>query len=381
MARTASSAARPRRKGSAGGGGDLTVFFATNRNPVGDPVRPDGFGTALNGDGAELRFGAARFAGLAASWSHDVPTGRHALGVFAEDPGAGVLGSTELSARLQRLLGGQGEAATHDLLLYVHGFQTGFAEALALTARIAVNLEAIRRAMPEEERPRPLVPTVFTWPSDGVLGTRAYWSDVKDAERSGEALRRAVNLLVDVLAEVAAARPLGAAPRLVLMVQSLGHAVLASALSALDFPGGIDVVLSTGADIEADAFGREGGLRRLPELVPRTVVYHCERDGALQLSQKLRSNPVRFRFAGFRLGQRGPLRDPGVATVEAVDVGAVVIGTGDDTHHFYGRRNRTVQADMLRVLAGIPPSLIAGRSPAGAGRFVLGHGGYVSPAA
>lgn len=380
MARTASSAAGPRRKAGGGGGGPI-VFFATNRDPLGDPVRPDDFGTRLNGDGAELRFGAARFAGLAQGWSRDTPTGRHALDVFAEDPGAGVLGSTELSARLRRLLGEQGEAATHDLLLYVHGFQTTFAEALALTARIGLNLEAIRRALPDAERPRPLVPMVFTWPSDGVLSTSAYWSDVQDAERSGDALRRTVRLLVDLLAEVAAQRPLGAAPRLIVMVQSLGHAVLASALSAADFPGGIDVVLSTGADIEADAFDRNGGLRRLPELVPRTVVYHCERDGALQLSQKLRSRIVPFRLAGFRLGQRGPLRDLRAANVEAVDVGGVLAGIGDPSYHFYGRLSRTVQADMLRVLAGIPPGLIAGRSPAGTGRFVLGHGGSVAPVA
>lgn len=370
MARTAATAARRRQPVGAKGGADLTVFFATNRNPVGDPVRPDGFDTALNGDGAELRFGQATFAGAESGQFLPKPPVRSALEPFPEDRAGGLLGSTVLFDRLRALLLSDSGPA-RDLFLYVHGFETTFDEALALTAQIAGNLTAVREGLAETERPPPVVPLVFTWPSDGERSPRAYWSDVDDAERSGHALRRTLQFVSGFLAGLAEA---AARPRLVLAVQSLGHAVLAAALASNDFPAGIDVLLSTGADIEADAFEPHGRFRRLPELVPRTVVYHCVRDGALQLSQTVRAARNGLPSGRLRLGQIGPRHDLPVVTVEAVDVDAVVVGTGDDLFHFYGRLNRTVQADMLRVLAGLPSHAIPGRQQIGPRRYALTHG-------
>ncbi|MDW8444809.1 MAG: alpha/beta hydrolase [Acetobacteraceae bacterium] len=371
MARTAATEARRRQAVGAEGGADLTVFFATNRNPVGDPVRPDGFGTALNGDGAELRFGQATFAGAASGQFRAQATrsfrSRNRSPRIAR---SGELGSTVLFDRLRALLLSESGPA-RDLLLYVHGFETTFDDALALTAQIAGNLTAVREGFAETERPPPVVPLVFTWPSDGERSPRAYWSDVDDAERSGHALRRTLQFVSGFLAGLAEA---AARPRLVLAVQSLGHAVLAAALASDDFPAGIDVLLSTGADIEADAFEPHGRFRRLPELVPRTVVYHCVRDGALQLSQTVRAAWNGLPSGRLRLGQIGPRHDLPVVTVEAVDVDAVVVGTGDDLFHFYGRLNRTVQADMLRVLAGLPSHAIPGRQQIGPRRYALTHG-------
>jgi esterase/lipase superfamily enzyme len=159
--------------------------------------------------------------------------------------------------------------------------------------------------------------------------------------------------------------------RLVLMVQSMGHLVLSSAIRDDRFPAVIDLAVSTGGDIEADAFERADRYARLPDLVGRSVIYHSEKDGPLQISQKLRAARLGFGHAGPRLGQTGPVRALPHATVETVDVSEVLAGANDDLYHFYGRLNPNVQADILRVLAGIPAHAVPRRRSLGDRRYAL----------
>ena len=246
-------------------------------------------------------------------------------------------------------------------------------EALAFTAQIAINLASVRLGLPAAERPRPLIPVAFTWPSDGVLNERAYWDDVDDAERSGPALRRTMQFLAEFLARPFSAPSVGSGPpmRLVLMVQSMGHLVLSAAVRDERFPAGIDLVVSTGGDIEADAFERADRYARLPDLVGRSVIYHSGKDGPLQISQKLRAARLGLGHAGPRLGQTGPVRALQPEAVDTVDVTEVLPGANDDLFHYYGRLNPNVQADILRVLAGAPAHAIARRTPLGDRRYAL----------
>lgn len=352
---------------------DVTVLFATNREPLGDARQPTGFGTRPNNDGAELRFGACTYAGAMRNRREVKPPSNPSLTPFAEDRAHGVLGSTTLFDRIRAIGFDSQQRATHDLLVYVHGYQTTFDEALAFTAQTAINLASVRLGLPTEQQPRPLIPLAFTWPSDGVLSVRAYWDDVDDAERSGPALRRMMQFLAGFLAQpfgmlsVAGGLPM----RLVLMVQSMGHLVLSAAVRDERFPAAIDLAVSTGGDIEADAFERADRYARLPELVGRSVIYHTGKDGPLQISQKLRAARLGFNHAGPRLGQTGPVRALAHATVETVDVSEVLAGANDDLFHYYGRLNPNVQADILRVLAGVPAHAVPRRTPLGDRRYAL----------
>jgi esterase/lipase superfamily enzyme len=352
---------------------DVTVLFATNREPLGDPRQPSGFGTRPNNDGAELRFGACIFAGAMRVRREVKPPSNPSLTPFPEDRARNVLGSAALFERVRAMGFDDQHRATHDLLVYVHGFETTFDEALAVTAQTVINMASVRLGLPADQRPRPLIPVVFTWPSDGERSVRAYWDDVDDAERSGPALRRAMQFLAGFLAAPFGTPPVASGPpmRLVLMVQSMGHLVLSSAIRDDRFPAVIDLAVSTGGDIEADAFERADRYARLPDLVGRSVIYHSEKDGPLQISQKLRAARLGFGHAGPRLGQTGPVRALPHATVETVDVSEVLAGANDDLYHFYGRLNPNVQADILRVLAGIPAHAVPHRRSLGDRRYAL----------
>ena len=174
--------------------------------------------------------------------------------------------------------------------VYVHGFQTSFDDALAVTAQVAHNL-TVQAALQDDLRLLPLVPIAFTWPSDGVL--KAYWSDAEDAAMSGVGLSRFIARSSAFVADRARAAALrhakakrpGPPPRPVrihLMVQSMGHQVLAAALAwrqKAETPAGwlLDTVLSTAADIEKSAFAEGGTLR--PLLDPRPPCRRLQQRG------------------------------------------------------------------------------------------------------
>ncbi|WP_291295217.1 alpha/beta hydrolase [Elioraea sp.] len=367
--------------------GDLSIHFCTNRNPTGPAKAPTGFGEGFGPQGPkELRYGSASFTGFAAGIpALDRPT-RVSLAVYREelaDPDHLALGSTALLSSIEdRLLDKAGNARA-DILVYVHGYQTSFDEALAVTAQVAHNI-AVQAAIADDARLLPLVPIAFTWPSDGALTAKAYWSDAGDAAMSGVGLHRFLARFSAFVADRARAAALrhakakrpGPPPRPVrihLVVQSLGHQVLAAALAAMR-PGYVqagsqagwllDTVLSTGADIEKNAFAKGGALRPLLALARHVVVYSSETDGALKASEAVR-------FAGLRLGRAGPddpLPGPALSTV---DVGAVITGEGDMAGHFYGRLSPLVQRDMVRVMAGSAPEAIANRRPIGLRRYRL----------
>jgi len=280
----------------------ITVHFATNRNPEGQPVR--GFGPRFNPvHPHELRFGeiaidagrgALPAAGtdLADRLSARIDDGHARLTVYPEDLEASppVLGSTTLFGRIKPHMD-----KGADVLVYIHGFNVSFAEAAGSAAALQHRL---RKAG------RDILVVMFTWPSDGKsVPFISYKNDRDDAAASGLAFSRAFQKLHAFVAAMPRTEYCGCAIHL--LCHSMGNFVLENTLWHLrkNVPGRLprifgELVLAS-ADVDDDAFETENKFGRLTELARRINVYFNRGDEALAISDATKGNPD-------RLGEGGP---------------------------------------------------------------------------
>ena len=115
-------------------------------------------------------------------------------------------------------------------------------------------------------------------------------------------------------------------------------------------------VLLMAADEDHDSFEHAHKYERLGEIADRVTVYCNSGDCVLSISALTKGNPPRLGF----MGPKSYMNVPGnVSFVHCHDT--VVDDGGDITGHYYYRRNERVRADMLSVLAGLPPGQVPGR--------------------
>jgi len=141
---------------------NVRVHFATNRNFLrNDALRV--FGKSFNPDGvAALRFGYADFGDGARPTAIEVYPDKASQGDDA------VLGS-DLFLRELHVVMAQGSI---DTLIFVHGFNVSFIEALKAGAELSRQIRV---------EGRPLNVVVFSWPSDGALvPNMSYYCDRED---------------------------------------------------------------------------------------------------------------------------------------------------------------------------------------------------------
>lgn len=242
-------------------------------------------------------------------------------------------------------------------LLFVHGFNHGFRDALTRAADLAAWLEG-------GEAKLRVAPLVFTWPSDGVQSIAAYKADRRDA--ASAALGFAVLLrAVSALRLKAERRPVLLAHSMGVFATRCGVQKVAPVLDALRLPlfrAGLLMAGDDGADVFAaspSASESAGGLRPLSALCGRVSVFFHRQDGVVRFV----SGAIN---GGRRLGADGPrpLADL-PANVSAQDVSAIVtmpapweadtvpIGatTPDWIAHQYHRNHPEVRRMMLTILA------------------------------
>jgi esterase/lipase superfamily enzyme len=322
------------------------VYFATNRDP--DRKRdPRTFGGRFNPESFDsLRFGYATVVGK------KVRSVTVASETLSTDPGRVRLGSREIFAELMRSMQ-QGV----DTLVFVHGYNVSFEEALTSAAAIQTTLRTGRG----------LNVVVFTWPSDGsMLPFLAYKRDRSDAAASGPAFARALLKLEEFLMAVRRGAECGA--RLHLLCHSMGNYVLRHGIQeARRHAGGLprlfDTILLMAADEDHDAFEHDHKLAPLPDMGASAHVYFNSGDTALVISDRTKANPARL---GSR-GPRCPLSVPGNVTL--VDASEVVGGL---VEHSYFLDSPVVVRDVRAVLSGTASDQIAGRRYVAAqNRFVL----------
>jgi esterase/lipase superfamily enzyme len=306
------------------------IRFATNRDPQGQPIQ--GFGTRFNpAHPLELRFGEVRLdtgsaqlpragTSLADVLAKQLEGGRGELEVYGEDLESDppVLGSQRLFEELQQSMG-----AKRNALVYIHGFNVTFLEAVGSAMSLQKKLE---------ERKTPTDVVLFSWPSDGSSTPWiAYHSDRDDAASSGLAFSRAFQKLNGFLSDLAREDWCGGSIHL--LCHSMGNFVLENTLWHLrkNLPGRLPRVFSeillASADVDNDALEEESKLGRLPEIARRISVYYNSGDEALVISDRTKGNPD-------RLGQRGP-KHPMDAPAGVVNVDCSEIVGGLIEHSYY----------------------------------------------
>ena len=324
------------------------IYFVTNRKPN-RKVKPTNFGKDFSDDGvANLRYGYAEVSGSKLN-KYKLSVADELLVLDKERQrvdSSAVFGSHFIMESVRNEMTNN----KCDTLVYIHGYNVTFKEALTASARLAANMRS-------HDGGNGVNVVLFSWPSDGsAMPYLAYASDRQDAAPSGPAFARAFLKMADFLR--------GSTPdeecqqKIHLLAHSMGNYVLRHAVQEIRSnyagrpPRVFDQVFMMAADEDDDTFEHDYKLALLPRLGRRVNVYFNHGDVALQISDKTKGNPDRLGTDGPRLPQQVP------AKVTQVDCTPVVSGT---VEHSYYLDSQRVVADMLLVLAGIPSDEISGR--------------------
>lgn len=333
-----------------------TIYFGTNRDPL-PADNPTDFGSNFSPDGlANLRFGRAEVTGDQFS---QVEIQVAPENLFSDPP---VLGSETIFQEVRREM----QQHAEDTLIFIHGFNTSFKDALRQVAQIHQVLTAEDPLNPGE--PLRLNMCLFSWPSDGAFlftnpdsrSKVAYRNDRLDAAASGPAFARGFLKVVDFINSIN--QDQRCVQRLHLMTHSMGAYVLRFAVQEIRgfmedrrIPRVFDQILIMAADEDDDTFDFDHKLRLLPRTTRHASVYFNRDDLALWASDSLKGNPA-------RLGTDGPLQPLQLPrNVYPIDCTRVVPRSADATEHSYHVNVERVIIDMRQVLRDRPADAIPGR--------------------
>ena len=309
------------------------IYFATNRNPN-DVRKPTNFGKSFSEQGlTDLRFGMA-----------DIADGKITIKTETEEEHR--LGSQTLFENLKSLM----EEKKRDTLVFIHGFNNSFEEALNMAAKLHDNFAS---------RGQEMQVVVFTWPSDGQgFPPKKYANDRHDAKASGFAFARGLMKLLDFFQS---GKPCG--QRMHLMAHSMGNYVLRHTVQELvKMTGGrpprlFDTVFHMAADEDDDAYESKFKYIPLLDMTRAVYIYFNKYDKALIGSDLTKGNPDRLGSVGPRHPRTLPHK------VSLVDVGAVEhdLILDKDFNHSYLAYNPIVADDLTAVLRGENPHKMANR--------------------
>jgi len=253
------------------------VLFATNRtvrNATGTPS--ERFGDAVD---SQIRYGSCLVS---------IPVDKHIQGKLelpggfsGRDPDRFFLidATTLLGFQTFRDILAQGGGDTrHDVLVYIHGFNTSFDFAVMRLAQVTHDIEFSG------------VPLAFSWPSHG--SPYRYDDDEANAVSSVAALTETLRMLVDLQV----ARPEGVRGKVHLIAHSLGNRVTLRALETLhgQLAAGqkpFGQVILAAPDVSVSEFAL-----RVPAAqarADRVSLYFCPDDKALLASQVRHPNEPR----------------------------------------------------------------------------------------
>lgn len=215
------------------------------------------------------------------------------------------------------------DSGENDVLLFIHGFNTRFEEALYRTAQLGYDL-CFRGAV-----------TAFSWPSRGKV--RDYVSDTQSAEYS-------IPFLSDYIRQVLSSPKIG---KLHIIAHSMGNVVLCGALKKLNSEGfypnaAINRVILAAPDIDRDVFFMQ--IMPAIKTSPNITLYACDKDNALKVSKGIRSGYVRLGEGGSNL-----LITEGLDSVDASEVDMSMLG------HTYFAETPSLLNEIHMVLENLPP--------------------------
>lgn len=294
---------------------DVALFVAASRSP--DPARPGDFGPGRSPSPRFARYDIAVPADHAAgrityTRPGDVPDPQRDFLTVADrqfaEPAA-------FRRDLARALA-ERPAGQRDAVIFVHGFNTTFAEGIYRMAQLSHDLGL------------PGVPMAYSWPSEGR--PLAYGYDRDSALFARDGLERLIE-------ETAAARP----DRILLVAHSMGAEIVMEVLRQMaigDSPaqGRIGGVVLISPDLDVALFRAQAA--RIGPLPQPFLIFTSRRDRALALSSRL-SGEAR------RLGNLSQVDELAELEVTLIDVTSYSTGVG----HF----TPATSPALLRLLASL----------------------------
>jgi esterase/lipase superfamily enzyme len=317
-----------------------TVYFATNRQVTNDQDAVGGYAAAMVPplDPSQITYGTATVTGI------DIPSNTQGVISTITDISRGGF-SKQAIATLSK--------AGNDLLVFIHGFDNTFSDAVT---RAAFNREWLAAsALPRTNT----TVIAFSWPSLGKLVNfpdlqEDYKADQHMARNSGVAL---MTFLANLDPILTAARDNGR--RATLLAHSMGNLALESALENWFLNGNgddmmFDLAVLAAADCRYDTFDQAdtAGMKGLTRLAERAAIYFSKFDQVLQLSMFVN-------LGAKRLGQEGPHNKADTTAFPPLqymmnDCGAVRDYRFDPmTSHQYYRMSPTVRSSIAAQMAGV----------------------------
>jgi len=222
-----------------------------------------------------------------------------------------------------------------EVVVFVHGFNNTFSDAVALTAELWHFME------------REGVMISYTWPA-GIGGLRGYAYDRESGEFTVHHLKQFLRILLEC----------GGVERVHLLAHSRGTDVLTTALRELvmearrpskTLPRLLPVanLILAAPDMDLEVAGQRIGAEHLHTAVERFTIYACQEDRAITMSNWL--------FEGFRrLGvlrpeDLTPLQQDAIAGARNMNV-IDVQGKAGFLSHGYFHENPAASSDLLLLL-------------------------------
>ncbi len=234
-------------------------------------------------------------------------------------------------------------APGRDLLVFIHGFDNSFENAIT---RAAFNQQWFAAGGAD------CAVIAFAWPSLGhLLSFPVPWDDyLTDQTSAGQSGLHIMSFFANVLPIATAARKAG--QKVNLLCHSMGNWALAAAVESWFAHGQgaaalFDTAILAAADEVFNSFSYPppGRLSQLPDLAKKVRIYYSRHDAVLQLSNAV--NGVQ------RLGQDGP-QNAGSADLFPARVFTMVDCTGFNDYdvdfassHQYYRRSPGVRANIV----------------------------------
>jgi esterase/lipase superfamily enzyme len=316
------------------------VFYGTNRKPTGFREPNAFYGTERHREGP-MSYGRIDVS---------IPL-HHTIGVverpkwykleFSEDPKKHVmllnLETVDKDDFFSEIKSRAAAEAGSEALIFIHGYNVAFPDAIQRTAQIAFDLDFHG------------VPIAFSWPSQAAL--EGYTIDQENAVWSVPHLSQ---FLVD-LQETTDLESIH------IIAHSMGTRVLTQALAKAHDDGfrlKLNNIILAAPDIDADVF-KEQILPKMQGIAKKTTMYSSSSDTALKVSQKIHGND--------RLGLGGEnlrLLD-GMDTINATNIDTSLLG-----HGYYGSHKVVVRDILNLVIRHLdPPQRDLVKGPLGAWEF------------
>ncbi len=315
----------------------VRVFYGTNRKPTGSATPAEFYGTQRG----DLQVG---YLDVTVPETHkqgelETQSRWSVYTLFADKATLKrryvLLDSVTPLARNTWLYALQGQvrsAPSHDVFVFVHGFNSSFEDAARRTAQLAYDLDFDG------------TPLLYSWPSQA--STSAYTVDEAAVSVSG---RRLAEFLEDLVAQ-------SGAERVHLIAHSMGNRALIEALQtwmtthdAKSRRKAFGQIVFTAPDVDRDYF--TDVIDSLGQTAERVTLYASDKDLALKTSQAVHGAP-RAGMAGTSIITR-----PGLDTIDMSSVEADMLG-----HNYYAADAGAIY-DLFRLLwRGEPPPQRCGMS-------------------